>query len=62
VALICDTGPLYAAMDRGDADHESCVQLLASSAEQLLVPAPVVVELDWVDDDEVLGEEEVVMD
>jgi len=48
VALICDTGPLYAAMDRGDADHESCVQLLASSAEQLLVPAPVVVELDWL--------------
>jgi predicted nucleic acid-binding protein len=48
VALICDTGPLYAAMDRADADHEVCAQLLARSGEQLLVPAPVVVELDWL--------------
>jgi predicted nucleic acid-binding protein len=48
VALICDTGPLYAAMDRADADHEVCAQLLADSVEQLLVPAPVVVELDWL--------------
>jgi uncharacterized protein len=48
VALICDTGPLYAGMDRADADHEPCAELLASSAEQLLVPAPVIVELDWL--------------
>lgn len=48
MALICDTGPLYAAMDRADADHETCAQLLATSVEQLLVPAPVVVELDWL--------------
>jgi uncharacterized protein len=48
VALICDTGPLYAAMDRADADHEVCAELLAGSAERLLVPAPVVVEVDWL--------------
>jgi len=48
VALICDTGPLYAAMDRADADHEVCAELLAGSGEPLLVPAPVVVELDWL--------------
>jgi hypothetical protein len=48
VALICDTGPLYAAMDRADADHEVCARLLAESVEALLVPAPVVVELDWL--------------
>jgi len=48
VALICDTGPLYAAMDRADADHQVCADLLGGSAEQLLVPAPVVVELDWL--------------
>jgi predicted nucleic acid-binding protein len=48
VALICDTGPLYAAMDRADADHGVCADLLAGSLEQLLVPAPVVVELDWL--------------
>jgi hypothetical protein len=35
-------------MDRADADHEVCAQLLADFAEPLLVPAPVVVELDWL--------------
>jgi hypothetical protein len=48
VALICDTGPLYAAIDRADADHEACARLLVDSVEPLLVPAPVVVELDWL--------------
>ncbi|HEX9380243.1 MAG TPA: PIN domain-containing protein [Gaiellaceae bacterium] len=48
MALICDTGPLYAAMDRADADHEACAKLLADANEALLVPAPVVVELDWL--------------
>lgn len=48
MALICDTGPLYAGMDRADADHEVCADLLLRSDEQLLVPAPVVVELDWL--------------
>lgn len=48
MALICDTGPLYAAMDRADADHEACAELLAGAEEPLLVPAPVVVELDWL--------------
>jgi uncharacterized protein len=48
VALICDTGPLYAAMDRADADHQACADLLLGFGEQLLVPAPVIVELDWL--------------
>jgi uncharacterized protein len=48
VALICDTGPLYAAMDRSDADHEACAELLATTPEMLFVPAPVLVELDWL--------------
>jgi hypothetical protein len=48
VALICDTGPLYAAMDRADPDHSACAELLAGSDEPLVVPAPVVVELDWL--------------
>jgi predicted nucleic acid-binding protein len=48
VALICDTGPLYAAMDRADTDHRACAELLAGSDEPLLVPAPVIVELDWL--------------
>lgn len=48
MALICDTGPLYAAMDRADMDHEVCAELLLSSPERLLVPAPVIVEIDWL--------------
>jgi len=48
VALICDTGPLYASMDRADADHQACADLLVGFGEPLLVPAPVVVELDWL--------------
>jgi hypothetical protein len=35
-------------MDRADADHETCAQLLSNCAERLLIPAPVVVELEWL--------------
>lgn len=48
MALICDTGPLDASMDRADADHDVCAELLTSSVEALLIPAPVLVELDWL--------------
>ena len=48
MALICDTGPLYAAVDEGDADHASCAALLTESVEPRLVPAPVLVELEWL--------------
>jgi uncharacterized protein len=48
VALICDTGPLYAAMDRADIDHDACKQLISTTTERLLVPSPVVVELEWL--------------
>ena len=48
MALICDTGPLYAAMDRADADHRICTELLAEVGEHLVIPSPVLVELDWL--------------
>ncbi len=48
MALICDTGPLYGALDRTDTDHAACARLLAESAEPIVVPAPVVVELEWL--------------
>lgn len=35
-------------MDRADTDHEACKELLTGTTEPLLVPAPVVVELDWL--------------
>ena len=47
MALILDTGPLYAALDRDDADHAACRRLLESAAEPLVVPAPVLVEVEY---------------
>jgi uncharacterized protein len=48
VALICDTGPLYAAMDRADRDHDACARLLETIDEEVIVPSPVLVEVDWL--------------
>lgn len=49
MALVLDTGVLYAALDRSDPDHESCRDLIADAQEELVVPAAVLVELDyWV--------------
>lgn len=48
MALICDTGPLYAAMDVTDRDHRICADLISQRIEQLVVPAPVLVELEWL--------------
>jgi uncharacterized protein len=48
LALICDTGPLYAAADDREHTHSACAQLLADTMERRIVPAPVVVELEWL--------------
>ena len=48
MALICDTGPLYAAMDRADQDYDACARLLETTDEQVIVPSPVLVEVDWL--------------
>jgi predicted nucleic acid-binding protein len=49
VALILDTGPLYVSLDRSDADHASCRRLTEEADEPLVIPAPVLVEVDyWV--------------
>ena len=47
MALILDTGPLYASLDRSDADHASCRALIEGADEPLIVPAPVLVEVDY---------------
>jgi predicted nucleic acid-binding protein len=47
VALILDTGPLYASLDRSDDDHAACRQLIETADEQLIIPAPVLVEVDY---------------
>ena len=48
MALIVDTGPLFAAMDRRDPDHLACRDLIESTTEPLVVPAPVMVEVEWL--------------
>jgi predicted nucleic acid-binding protein len=48
VTLILDTGPIVAALNAQDPDHERCAALL-TGAQELLVPSPVLVEVDyWV--------------
>ncbi|OGO59522.1 MAG: hypothetical protein A2V85_09305 [Chloroflexi bacterium RBG_16_72_14] len=47
MALILDTGPLYAALDRSDQDHVACRALIEDADEPLVIPAPVLVEVDY---------------
>lgn len=47
MALICDTGPLLAALDAADGDHERCVAVLGAADEDLVVPSLVLAELDY---------------
>lgn len=47
MALILDTGPLYASLDRSDTDHAACRRLIENADEPLIVPAPVLVEVDY---------------
>lgn len=46
MALIFDTGPLYASLDQADANHRACQNLIDTTNEPLLVPAPVLVEIE----------------
>jgi predicted nucleic acid-binding protein len=41
---IVDAGPLYAAADSNDGDHESCIATLARCDLRLVVPALVIAE------------------
>jgi predicted nucleic acid-binding protein len=45
--LVVDTGVLFAALDADDDAHHRCAALLASDVVST-IPAPVVVELDWL--------------
>jgi predicted nucleic acid-binding protein len=35
-------------MDRADQDHDACARLLETTDEQVIVPSPVFVEVDWL--------------
>ena len=47
MALILDTGPLYASLDRSDGDHAACRRLIETADEPLVIPSPVLVEVDY---------------
>jgi uncharacterized protein len=47
VALILDTGPLYASLDRDDAAYRSSRRLIEHATEPVVIPAPVLVEVDY---------------
>ncbi len=49
MALVLDTGPVLALLDSGDPDHARCVRMVDEVREDLVIPSPVLVELDyWV--------------
>jgi predicted nucleic acid-binding protein len=47
MALICDTGPLLAALNRRDPAHTACAELVLQTKEDLLVPTLALTELDY---------------
>jgi hypothetical protein len=47
VALILDAGPLYASLDRNDRRHRACRRLLEEAREPLVIPAPILAEVDY---------------
>lgn len=49
MALVLDTGPVYALLDRRDSAHLACRRLIDAADEALVIPAPVLAEVDyWV--------------
>lgn len=46
MTLVLDTGPIVAALNQQDPDHSSCAALLAD-ADDLLIPSPILVEVDY---------------
>ncbi len=51
MALVLDTGPIYAYLDAADGAHVRCRTLIDQTTEQLVVPSPVLVEVDyWINE------------
>lgn len=47
MALVLDTGPILALLDAGDPAHERSVAMVEDLREDLVVPACVLVEIDY---------------
>ncbi|MCC6222244.1 MAG: PIN domain-containing protein [Thermoleophilia bacterium] len=46
MALVIDTGPIVAILDRDDEAHARCAELLSSTDEWRVIPSPVLPEVD----------------
>lgn len=47
-AVLLDTGPLIAVVDRDDKHHDSCVRLLEALDGPLLLPTTILIEAGWI--------------
>jgi predicted nucleic acid-binding protein len=47
LALVLDTGPIVALLEAGDREHARCVAMVSDLGEDLVLPAPVLVEVDY---------------
>lgn len=47
MALVLDTGPIVALLDAADPAHDACVRMAADVGEDLVIPAVVLVEVDY---------------
>lgn len=47
MALILDSGVLYALLDRHDSSHVACRDLVMSSEEVVILPSPILPEVDY---------------
>ncbi|MDP2660580.1 MAG: PIN domain-containing protein [Dehalococcoidia bacterium] len=45
---VVDTGPLYAAVDADDQDHERCLRALEAPGFRLFIPAMVIAEVTYL--------------
>jgi predicted nucleic acid-binding protein len=47
LTLVLDTGPIIALLDSSDPEHAACVAMVEDVRQDLVVPAPVLVEVDY---------------
>lgn len=47
MALVLDTGPIVALLDAEDPEHNRCKAMVEELGEDLVVPVPVLVEVDY---------------
>jgi uncharacterized protein len=50
-AIVLDTGPLVAALNKEDGHHTECAGLLSSFTGRRLLPSPVLTEVCWLLED-----------